>query len=886
MMNNQYRRRFTVNGKTYRYASLQLLEKDYPNVRHLPKTIRLLLESALRQYDGKYITQTHIEALANWGKETYEGEVPFQPARIIFQDFTGVPAVVDLAAMRDAVAEKGSDPKQVNPKIPVDLVIDHSVIIESSGTDEAFEENVAREFERNEERYRFIKWAQQSFDNFRVVPPSNGIVHQVNLEYLATGVQTKPLNGETYIYADTLVGTDSHTPMINGIGTLGWGVGGIEAEASMLGEPMYFVMPEVIGVRLTGRLREGVTATDLALTMTERLRAYGVVGKYVEFFGPGVATLPVTDRATISNMAPEYGATMSFFPTDEQTFDYFRETGREALVPLWKTYAKVQKLLPEETDDIHYTDVIEVALDEIEPSLAGPKRPQDRVSLSEMASEFEYLVGASVDEGGFGKERPRYAYDREQLADGSVVLAAITSCTNTSNPHVMVAAGLLAKKAAARGLTPPSYVKTSLAPGSRVVTRYLESGGLREALERVGFYVDGYGCAMCCGNTGDLKEGVSEEIQQNEWVASSVISGNRNFEGRIHPDIPANYLASPPLVVAYALAGRVTIDFATEPIAIVDGQPIYLKELWPSSEEIEAYLQQFIETEMYTKEYETVDRNEAWDTIEATSGVLYDWDEASTYIQRSPYFDAHYAKRPASEDLQQLVPLLVLGDSITTDHISPVSYIPTKSEAGRYLSERGLSPEAFNNYGSRRGNHHVMVRGTFANVRLRNELASGRVGGWTKDQSTGEIATVYEVAQRYMSRGVGSIVLAGKEYGTGSSRDWAAKGTKLLGVRIVLAESFERIHRSNLVGMGVLPLQFLEGESKETYALTGEETYSVKEPIDTWQPGEQLTVNVVRSDQTTVEIPVVLRLDNDVELEHYRNGGILLSVYEDLLHES
>ena len=885
MMNNQYRRRFTIKGKTYRYTSLQLLEKDYPNVRHLPKTIRLLLESAIRQYDGKYITQTHIEALANWGKGHYTGEVPFQPARIIFQDFTGVPAVVDLAAMRDAVAEKGSDPKQVNPKIPVDLVIDHSVIIESSGTKEAFEENVAREFERNEERYRFIKWAQQSFDNFRVVPPSNGIVHQVNLEYLATGVQTTPANGETYVYADTLVGTDSHTPMINGIGTLGWGVGGIEAEASMLGEPMYFVMPEVIGVRLTGSLREGVTATDLALTMTERLRAYGVVGKYVEFFGPGVATLPVTDRATISNMAPEYGATMSFFPTDEQTFHYFRETGREDLVPLWETYAKVQGLLPKETDDIHYTDVIEVSLDEIEPSLAGPKRPQDRVSLSQMASEFERLVGAPIEEGGFAKERPRYAYDHEKLADGSVVLAAITSCTNTSNPHVMVAAGLLAEKAAKRGVTPPSYVKTSLAPGSRVVTRYLEAGGLREAFERVGFFVDGYGCAMCCGNTGDLKGGVSEEIQAHEWIASAVISGNRNFEGRIHPDIPANYLASPPLVVAYALAGRVTIDFATEPIAVIEGQPIYLRELWPSSEEIETYMQQFIEMDMYTKEYETVDRNDAWDAIEATSGMLYDWDEASTYIQRSPYFDEKYAKRPTSNDLQELVPLLVLGDSMTTDHISPVSYIPTTSEAGHYLSERGLLPADFNNYGSRRGNHHVMVRGTFANVRLRNELAEGRVGGWTKDQSTGEIASVYEVAQRYLSRDVGSIVLAGKEYGTGSSRDWAAKGTKLLGVRIVLAESFERIHRSNLVGMGVLPLQFIDGESKETYQLTGEEKYSVQSPIDAWTPGSELLMRVERKDGSTVDVPVILRLDNDVELEHYQSGGILLSVYEEMLRE-
>ncbi len=871
-MKNKYRRRFTVKGKTYRYSSLQLLEKDYPNVRHVPKTIRLLLESAIRQYDGRYITREHIETLAQWGKED-GGEVPFQPARILFQDFTGVPAIVDLAAMRDAV----SQPNAVNPKIPVDLVVDHSVIIEQSGTKEAYDYNVAKEFERNEERYRFMKWAQHSFDKLRVVPPSNGIVHQVNLEHLATGIQTEVREGETYIFADNVVGTDSHTPMINSIGTIGWGVGGIEAEASMLGEPMYFVLPKVVGVELLGRLREGVTATDLALTLTERLRAHGVVGKFVEFYGEGVASLPVTDRATISNMAPEYGATMSFFPTDAQTFDYFRETGREEVVELWETYAKVQRLMPGD-EDIHYTETMTIDLSTIEPSLAGPKRPQDRVTLSNVASQFEHLVSARVEEGGFAKKRPQLAHDQDRVTDGSVVLAAITSCTNTSNPFVMIGAGLLAQKAVALGIQPPSYVKTSLAPGSRVVTDYLQRGGLLEALAQIGFYVDGYGCAMCCGNSGALKEGVSETIQKERLVAASVISGNRNFEGRIHPDIQANYLASPPLVVAYALAGRMTIDFASEPIASLDGAPIYLRDIWPSSEEIEAYHLAYIDGNMFTSHYAKVDEHDAWERIEAPKGVRYDWDVHSTYIQRSPYFDSAYATKPTDAQLQRLVPLLKLGDSITTDHISPVSYIPENSEAGHYLIERGLSPEEFNNYGSRRGNHHVMVRGTFANVRLRNELAQGKVGGWTTDRDTGECVTVYEAASRYTKRKQQSIILAGKEYGTGSSRDWAAKGTKLLGVAIVLAESFERIHRSNLVGMGVLPLQYKRDENAETYQLKGDETYSVETPIDTWEPNSTVTLRV--EGETIQTIDVVLRLDNEVELTYYRNGGILNTVVQ------
>lgn len=871
----------TINGKRYQYISLNKLEEQgFSTIKQLPFTIRLLLESAVRHEDGQYITDEHIVALANWRGGSVGQEVPFKPARIVFQDFTGIPAIVDLASMRDAVASKGGDPSLVNPQIPVDLVIDHSVIIEHSGDELAYEKNLSIEYERNQERYEFVRWAQKSFENFHVVPPANGIVHQVNLEYLATGIRTELVNEVEWIYPDSLVGTDSHTPMINGIGTVGWGVGGIEAESAMLGQPLYFTIPDVVGVKLMGSLTDGVTATDLALTMTNRLRAHGVVGKLVEFYGEGLRHIPVTDRATISNMAPEYGATMSFFPTDEQTMDYFRQTGREDKVPLIENYLRAQGLFMEETTTPPtFSEVIEIDLGTIIPTVSGPKRPQDTVALADMKHSFEDVLKRPVNEGGYGKQRIK----TRAIQDGSIVLASITSCTNTSNPSVMVAAGLLAKAATDLGLRVPSYVKTTLTPGSRVVTRYLEKADLLSSFEKLGFFVDGYGCATCCGNSGSLLEEAEKAITEDDLVVASILSGNRNFEGRVHPQIRANYLASPPLVVAFALAGRIDIDFNREPIGVgKNDQLIYLADLWPKAESIENIISETVTASLFREEYASIYSNKTWESISAAEGLLYDWDASSTYIQRAPYFD-QADELSIEKNTKEMLPLLMLGDSITTDHISPAGHISLNSEAGKYLSEHGVSPRNYNNYGARRGNHHVMMRGTFANIRLRNQLVPGVEGGFTIHKATNEQVSIFEAARRYKAENRNLIVLAGKEYGTGSSRDWAAKGTSLLGVKVVLAESFERIHRSNLVGMGVLPIQFAEGFTASTLSLEGTEIYTLKIDDHAFIPGQRCDMYAVRTNGEIVCFPVTVRIDNVMEKDAYLQGGLLPSVAKNML---
>ena len=877
-----------VNGHTYHYYCLQKLEeRGIGNIGELPFSIKALLESAVRQFDGKSITDEHVALLANWQKtQRSSKEIPFKPARIVLQDFTGVPAIVDLAAMRNAVVELGVNCERINPKIPVDLVIDHSIIVDASGSEESFNKNLALEYERNAERYRFVRWAQQAFDNFRVVPPASGIVHQVNLEHLGTSIMTTERHGRTEVYLDTLVGTDSHTSMINGLGTVGWGVGGIEAEAAMLGEALYFVIPEVVGVKIIGEMPEGSTATDLALTVTSLLREKGVVGKIVEFFGSSLAHISLADRATIANMAPEYGATMSFFPTDDITMDYLVLTGREAGVELSKAYHKAQGLFRSElTTDPVFTEVIELDLTQIVPSLAGPKRPQDRVPLTLMKKQFMESLANPVAERGYGlsvQEITKTAVLKEsklELTTGDIVLAAITSCTNTSNPHVMVAAGLLAKKAVEKGLVMPAHVKTSLTPGSTVVTKYLQKSGLLAYLEQLGFYIDGYGCGACCGNTGPLASEIEDGIQENDLVVASVLSGNRNFEGRVHPLIKANYLASPPLVVAYALAGTVQKDLLTEPLGEDDqGRAVYLKDIWPSSTEIEEIVAATVHATLFEKQYGSIFDNDRWNAIHVPTGPLYEWDKNSTYIQEAPFFKSTNNNEQVESNLKAMHVLLLLGDSITTDHISPVGHIASTSPAGMYLSNRDVSPRQFNSYGSRRGNHHVMMRGTFANIRLRNELAEGKEGGYTKFFPTGEILPVFDAAMNYQKMNKNLLVIAGAEYGTGSSRDWAAKGTALLGVKAVLAESFERIHRSNLVGMGVLPIQFLEGESAHHHHLDGTEQYDVIGLNETPIHGQQVTIKVTKSNGTENAFQALVRLDSVVEVEHYLNGGVLPTV--------
>ncbi len=885
-----------VEGRPITYYRLSALNA-LPNsaVDRLPFSIKILLESLLRQLDNYQITPADVEALARWSpSEAHGREIPFKPARVVLQDFTGVPAVVDLAALRSVMERHHLNPNKINPLVPVDLVIDHSVQVDQFGRLEALEFNMEREFERNQERYRFLNWAQKSFNNFRVVPPATGIVHQVNLEYLASVVAERQIDGERVIFPDSVVGTDSHTTMINGLGVLGWGVGGIEAEANMLGQPLYFVTPDVVGFRLTGKLREGATATDLALTITQRLRQRGVVGKFVEFFGPGLTHMSLADRATVANMAPEYGATMGFFPVDAETLRYLRETGRtEEQVRLVEWYMKEQGLFrTDDTPDPMFSDVLELDISTVEPSLAGPKRPQDRVPLSGMKSTFEKALTAPVAERGFGltesdRERSQVVHHpdgtEEVLKQGAVVIAAITSCTNTSNPMVMIGAGLLAKKAAERGIQPPKYVKTSLAPGSRVVTAYLERAGLLPYLNKLGFEVVGYGCTTCIGNSGPLPEAVANAISSGDLTVAAVLSGNRNFEGRIHALVKANYLASPPLVVAYALAGTVDLNLQSDPIATdKDGQPVYLKDIWPTTDEVLATMKDAIHPELFRAEYrEVFSANARWNQMGAPEGELYQWDEASTYIQEPPFFQDWSLQAQQIQSIHGARVLAILGDSVTTDHISPAGNIAVNSPAAQYLMAHGVEPKDFNSYGARRGNHEVMMRGTFANIRIRNLMLPGVEGGVSVHLPDRHQASIYDVAMEYQKEGVPLVVLAGKEYGTGSSRDWAAKGTALLGVKAVIAESFERIHRSNLVGMGVLPLQFPSGTNAGSLGLTGEETFDIHIPEDI-APGQDIEVKATRPDGQKVRFTAKARLDTPVDVDYFRNGGILQTVLGNL----
>ncbi|MCU9614684.1 aconitate hydratase AcnA [Caldibacillus lycopersici] len=889
---------FELNGKRYHYYRLKSIEDaGVATISKLPYSIKVLLESVLRQVDGRVITKEHVDNLAKWGsEEVKDAEVPFKPSRVILQDFTGVPAVVDLASLRKAMADLGGDADQINPEIPVDLVIDHSVQVDRYGSPDALRLNMDFEFKRNTERYQFLSWAQKAFDNYRAVPPATGIVHQVNLEYLANVVHAiEAENGEYVAFPDTLVGTDSHTTMINGIGVLGWGVGGIEAEAGMLGQPSYFPIPEVIGVKLTGQLPNGATATDLALKVTQILRQKGVVGKFVEFFGPGVSTLPLADRATIANMAPEYGATCGFFPVDKESLAYLRLTGRsEEQIQLVETYLRNNDLFftPDNEDPI-YTDVLELDLSTIEANLSGPKRPQDLIPLSQMQKAFQTSLTAPAGNQGFGLEEQEI--DKTvtvALSDGSettmktgaVAIAAITSCTNTSNPYVMLGAGLVAKKAVEKGLDVPKYVKTSLAPGSKVVTGYLRDSGLLPYLEAIGFNLVGYGCTTCIGNSGPLKDEFEKAISENDLLVTSVLSGNRNFEGRIHPLVKANYLASPPLVVAYALAGTVNIDLLNDPIGTdKDGNDVYLNDIWPTTEEVNEYVQKTVTPELFRKEYERVfDDNERWNEIKTSNDPLYTWDDSSTYIQNPPFFEN---LSPDPEEVKPLAGLRIVGkfgDSVTTDHISPAGAIGKNTPAGKYLLENGVEPRDFNSYGSRRGNHEVMMRGTFANIRIRNQIAPGTEGGYTTYWPTGEVMSIYDACMKYKENGTGLVVLAGQDYGMGSSRDWAAKGTNLLGIKTVIAQSFERIHRSNLVLMGVLPLQFKAGESAESLGLTGKEVINVQ--IDeNVKPRDYVKVTAQKENGETIEFEALVRFDSEVEIDYYRHGGILQMVLRDKL---
>ncbi|GIO37827.1 aconitate hydratase A [Paenibacillus antibioticophila] len=894
-------RKLEVGGKSYRYYDLNTLEEQgLGPVSKLPFSIKVLLEAAVRQYDGRAITEEHVKQIAGWSEGRDDNkEIPFIPARIVLQDFTGVPVVVDLAAMRDTVKKAGGDPKQINPLVPVDLVIDHSVMVDAFGTPEALEYNMKVEFERNEERYRFLRWAQTAFNNFRAVPPATGIVHQVNLEYLASVAATKRIGDETVVFPDSLVGTDSHTTMINGLGVVGWGVGGIEAEAGMLGQPLYFVAPEVIGFKLTGSLSEGATATDLALTVTQMLRKKGVVGKFVEFYGPGLANISLADRATVANMAPEYGATIGYFPVDQETLAYLRSTGRsEEQIALVEAYYKAQGMFrTSDTPDPLFSDLIELDLASVVPSLAGPKRPQDRIELTEMKDSFNSIIRTPVDKGGYGLSDEKIEQKvtvkhpngaASELTTGAVVIAAITSCTNTSNPSVMIGAGLLAKKAVERGLKKPGYVKSSLTPGSLVVTEYLEKAGLIESLEALGFHVAGYGCATCIGNSGPLPDEVSAAIAENDMTVAAVLSGNRNFEGRVHAQVKANYLASPPLVVAYALAGTVNIDLQNDPLGYdQNDQPVFLKDIWPSSKEIKDAIGLSVSPEMFRSKYENVfTQNERWNSIPVPEGELYEWDEKSTYIQNPPFFEQIGDGLQDIADVRQARVLALLGDSVTTDHISPAGNISPTSPAGVYLSDRGVARKDFNSYGSRRGNHEVMMRGTFANIRIRNQVAPGTEGGVTKHLPTDTLMSIYDASMNYQADGQNLIVIAGKEYGTGSSRDWAAKGTFLLGVKAVIAESFERIHRSNLVGMGVLPLQFQEGHGWQTLGIDGTETFDIVGLSNDVKPGQQLTVIATRLNGTQFEFHVTARLDSMVDVDYYHNGGILQTVLRQMIKES
>lgn len=933
---------FDLQGKTYHYYSLLELEKaGKGKVSHLPISIRMILEAMLRYCDGHIVKEEDIAKVLAWKKKA-SGDIPFVVSRVLLQDFTGVPLLVDLAAMRDAVAKCGYDSSLVEPLVPVDLVIDHSVQVDRSGTSDAFLFNLKIEFSRNQERYAFLKWGQHAFKTFKIVPPGIGICHQVNLESLATVVTCKEMEGKHVVFPDTLVGTDSHTTMINGLGVVGWGVGGIEGEAAMLGQPMVLEIPEVVGFYLKGSLQKGVTATDLTLRITEILRQHKVVGKFVEFFGEGAASLGVADRATIGNMAPEYGATMGFFPVDEKTLEYLKLTGRtEEQIHLVKEYLKHQGCfgMPTKADGIDYTHVIELDLSSVKPCVAGPKRPQDRISLDELKEKFEELLKLSVKDGGYGRTKeqsekkvplcllgefspekrhlsggtekesvkaarneeemvsnrpmtlpkvnPGYANDSStvSLKDGSVVIAAITSCTNTSNPHVMIGAGLLAKKAVEKGLKVEHYVKTSLAPGSRVVTDYLEKTGLQKYLDALGFQLVAYGCTTCIGNSGPLDENIEHAIKQNELVVASVLSGNRNFEARVHGSVKANFLMSPPLVVAFAIAGRVDIDMDKEPIGVdKQNRPVFLKDIWPSSEEIQKAIHESLSPQLFAKRYQMKQADDVtWSSIKTASSMQYHWDVSSTYIQNPPYLEHFSLNIPERKELKGMRPLAILGDSVTTDHISPAGGFKKDTPAGKYLMHLGVKEEDFNSYGSRRGNHQVMMRGTFANVRIKNKMAEGKEGGFTKVQPQGTLTTIFDAAENYKKEKVPLILFAGKDYGMGSSRDWAAKGTALLGVRVTVASSYERIHRSNLIGMGVLPLQFEEGVNAETLHLSGEEIFNIVGLEKEIKPHSQATLEIKRKDGKVDKVSVKVRIDTPIEIDYYLHGGIMPYVLRQLL---
>jgi len=873
-----------VNNTDYRIFRLEALEKTVAGVKlsRLPYSIRVLLENLLRYEDDRTVKSSDIEYVAKWDAKIAAQEIQFRPARILLQDFTGVPCVVDLAAMRDALKKLGANPELANPLIPADLVIDHSVQVDAFGTPEAFLENAILEFSRNQERYAFLRWGQKAFENFRVVPPDTGIVHQVNLEYLASVVFSAEKNGVLEAYPDTLMGTDSHTTMINGVGVVGWGVGGIEAEACMLGQAISMLLPQVVGMKLSGKLPEGATATDLVLTVTQMLRKKGVVGKFVEFYGPGVAALSLADRATISNMAPEYGATIGFFPVDSVTLDYLRLTNRSAeLVNLVESYSKEQGLfLTTDSPDPVYSDTLSLDLTKVLPSMAGPKRPQDRINLPEVKQNFLTSLGEAPKSVSF----PVNGH-KEQLQDGAVVIAAITSCTNTSNPSVMVAAGLLAKKAVEKGLSAKPWVKTSLAPGSKVVLDYLTDAGLMVYLEKLNFHLVGYGCTTCIGNSGPLPDNIAAAVTEGKLNVAAVLSGNRNFEGRVNPLVRSNYLASPPLVVAYSIAGRVDIDITKESLGKgTDGKNVYLADIWPATEEVEAVVKASARTEFFHKEYAEVFTGDSnWNSIKIPTGSIYEWSGDSTYIKQPPYFDHLADPLTFVQDLKALRALVVLGDSVTTDHISPAGSIAKDSPAGKYLISLGVKPGDFNSYGARRGNHEVMVRGTFGNIRLKNQMVPGVEGSWTRHIPDGEKMFIYDASVKYKSEGVGLVVIAGKEYGSGSSRDWAAKGTLLLGVRAVIAESFERIHRSNLVQMGVLPLQFLEGEGRESHGLTGEESFDLRGVrVAVSSLSSSVDVIATRTDGQQIQFKAKLRIDTPQEAEYYRHGGILPYVLRQL----
>ena len=855
-----------------RKVSFYDLNKLPGNPGRLPYCLRILLENLLRNEDGRAVNARDIEMLLNWNPQAIpDHEISFAPARVILQDFTGVPSVVDLAVMRDAMADLGKNPSLINPLVPVDLVIDHSVQVDSYGRADSVDENVRKEFERNRERYNFLKWGQEAFSNFRVVPPATGIIHQVNLEFLARVVFEREIDGQLFAYPDTLVGTDSHTTMINGLGVLGWGVGGIEAEAAMLGQPISMLIPQVVGVRLDGQLRDGVTATDLVLTVVEALRREGVVGKLVEFFGPGVPELSLADRATLSNMSPEYGATCAIFPVDAKSLQYLEQTGRKKQqISLVDDYCRAQGLFLDDTSaEAVYSSVVEINLSDIELSISGPRRPQDRISLSRSAESFNKLLDSEKPGIGAGG-------DRNELRDGSVVIAAITSCTNTSNPSVMIGAGLVAKKAVEAGLRSKPWVKTSLGPGSRVVTEYLRKAGLDKYLDQLGFNNVGYGCTTCIGNSGPLPEKVAGKVRGESLFVCSVLSGNRNFEGRISPDVKANYLASPPLVIAYALAGNMDFDFESDPVGRdSEGREIFMRDIWPGSEEIEQVMAKAVTSEQFKEVYSDVfTGTPAWREIDSPKGQRFEWAGDSTYIRRPSFFEGLKSEPDTLTDIEGGRVLVMLGDSVTTDHISPAGSIPAESPAGRYLLENGVSISEFNSYGSRRGNHEVMVRGTFANIRLRNKLVPGTEGGYTRLPEDDSVLSVFDAAEKYRQRGEALLVIAGKDYGCGSSRDWAAKGTSLLGVRAVIAESYERIHRSNLIGMGVLPLQFAEGENAESLELSGLETYSIKGIGEELAPGSKLTVRA-SGVGGNFEFPVLVRIDTPNELDYFRHGGIL-----------